>query len=94
MTALRPPLRHRDFLKLDKNYQAAASAVNLFYVSDKDPGITRIKKGKSFSYLLDGHLIEDPKELHRIKVLAIPPAWTNVWICNSPNGHIQATGEY
>lgn len=88
----RAPLRHRDFLKIDKNYEAAASAANLTYVSDKDPGITREKKGKGFVYKLKDETITDEKELERIKKLVIPPAWTNVWISKSPNGHIQATG--
>jgi DNA topoisomerase-1 len=92
MIALRPPLKHRDFLKIDKNYEAAASAANLLYITDKDPGIERIKKGKGYSYQYKGQIIDDPKELDRIKGLVIPPAWTNVWISKSPNGHIQATG--
>lgn len=92
MAALRPPLRHRDFLKIDKNYEAAASAAHLIYVSDKDPGITRVKKGKRFSYVFNHEHVKDPKELERIKKLVIPPAWTNVWICKSTQGHIQATG--
>src|SRR5688572_33442428 len=85
-------LSHRDFLRIDKNYEAAASAAKLVYVTDKDAGISRIKKGKGFSYVFKDELITDEKELERIKKLVIPPAWTNVWISKSPNGHIQATG--
>jgi DNA topoisomerase-1 len=92
MTVLRPPLKHRDFLKIDKNYEAAASAAHLIYVTDKNPGIERIKKGKGYSYTYKGEIVDDPKELDRIKKLVIPPAWTDVWICKSPNGHIQVTG--
>jgi DNA topoisomerase I len=92
MVALRPPLKHRDFLKIDKDYEAAASAANLIYVTDKDAGIERIKKGKGFLYTFKGEPIQDEKDLDRIKKLVIPPAWTNVWISKSPNGHIQATG--
>ncbi|TKK71554.1 DNA topoisomerase IB [Ilyomonas limi] len=72
--------------------EKAAQAVNLIYVSDTAPGITRIKKGKSFSYLLNGQPVKDKEELQRIKSLVIPPAWENVWICPLPNGHLQATG--
>jgi len=62
-------------------------------VSDTKPGIGRKRAGKHFSYIgLDGKPIRDPDELKRIRSLAIPPAWTNVWICPQPNGHIQATG--
>jgi DNA topoisomerase-1 len=87
-----PILSHRDFLKIDKDYEAAASVVNLIYVSDKDPGIARIKKGNGFSYRYQNKTVTDEKVLERIRKLVIPPAWTNVWICAKPNGHIQATG--
>jgi DNA topoisomerase-1 len=92
MVALRPPLKHRDFIKIDKDYEAAASAAHLNYVTDKDPGIERIKKSRGFTYTFNGEVIADKKDLERIKKLVIPPAWTNVWICQSANGHIQATG--
>lgn len=80
MSTASPALSHRDFLRIDKNYEAAASAANLIYVSDKEPGITRVKKGKGFSYYYKDNLIEAENELERIKKLVIPPAWTNVWI--------------
>ena len=51
-----------------------------------------IKKGKGYTYLYEGKPIKDQETLERIKKLAIPPAWTNVWICPKENGHIQATG--
>ncbi len=92
MVKARAPLKHNDFLKIDKDYEAAASAANLVYVSDKDPGITREKKGKNFTYHFKGKKVIDENELARIRKLVIPPAWSNVWICKSPNGHIQATG--
>jgi DNA topoisomerase-1 len=85
-------LSHRDFLKIDKNYEAAASAAHLIYVRDSDEGITRKKKGKGFAYYYKGEVVQDAAQLERIKTLVIPPAWTNVWICRLPNGHIQATG--
>ena len=70
-----------------------AKAAGLRYVSDASPGIRRKRAGKNFSYIgLDGKPIHDREELKRIRSLGIPPAWTNVWICPRPNGHIQATG--
>jgi DNA topoisomerase-1 len=71
----------------------SAQAAGLRYVNDTQPGIRRKKSGKGFSYLgTDGKTIRDSRELARIRSLAIPPAYTDVWICPSPNGHIQATG--
>jgi DNA topoisomerase I len=72
---------------------AAAEEAGLQYVSDHRPGYTRRAKGKHFDYFnTDGKSIRDDQRRLRIKRLAIPPAWTDVWICPSPNGHIQATG--
>lgn len=85
-------LSHKEMLKLDKDYTLAAEAADLVYVNDKDTGITRLKKGTGFTYLLEDKPVKDEKQLERIRKLAIPPAWTNVWICKKPNGHIQATG--
>jgi DNA topoisomerase I len=85
-------LTHREFLKTDRDYEKAASAVNLFYVKDNEPGIARVKKGKGYSYILDSKPIKDKSNLQRIRKLVIPPSWTNVWICRQENGHIQATG--
>lgn len=66
---------------------------NLRFVSDNSPGFFREKFGKEFKYYdLDGKTIKDKKDLQRIKSLAIPPAWKDVWICPTGNGHIQATG--
>lgn len=87
-----PILSHRDFLKIDKQYEAAASVVHLQYVNDKEEGITRIKKGNGFSYAYKGRTVKDAKTLDRIRKLVIPPAWTKVWVCPSANGHIQVTG--
>jgi DNA topoisomerase-1 len=70
-----------------------ASDFHLSYVSDQDPGIRRHKVRDTFRYLdKDGQTVSDEKTLLRIKRLAIPPAWTDVWICPRPNGHLQATG--
>ena len=72
---------------------AAARSARLRYVSDVGPGIRRRRAGKAFSFIgTDGRPIRDRDELGRIKKLAIPPAWTDVWICPFANGHIQATG--
>ena len=73
-------------------HESAASA-GLRYVSDSSPGIRRKRVGTGFTYLgPDGRRITDEKTLERIRKLAIPPAYTDVWICPSPNGHLQATG--
>ena len=71
----------------------AAEEAGLRYVHDEQPGYTRKRKGNSFVYYdLEGKVIRDEPRLLRIGRLAIPPAYTDVWICPSPNGHIQATG--
>ena len=71
----------------------AAESAGLRYVSDDRPGICRKKAGKGFAYTrADGSRLTEPDVLKRIKALAIPPAWTNVWICPFADGHIQATG--
>ena len=71
----------------------AAKAAGLRYVTDNIPGIRRVTRGKHFSYIApDGKAITDEAELRRIKSLAVPPAYTDVWICPIPNGHLQATG--
>ena len=71
----------------------SAKAAGLRYVSDETPGIRRRRAGKGFTYIApDGTRLSDAATLARIKSLAIPPAWTDVWVCPRPNGHIQATG--
>jgi DNA topoisomerase I len=71
----------------------AARAAGLRYVSDAAPGIRRRRSGSGFVYTSpDGDRVDDPETLSRIRSLAIPPAWTDVWICLSPRGHLQATG--
>jgi DNA topoisomerase-1 len=71
----------------------SAADAGLRYVSDQVPGIRRKKSGKSFRYLdPSGNPVRDPDQLARIRKLAIPPAYTEVWICFDPRGHIQATG--
>ncbi|MDQ3549559.1 MAG: DNA topoisomerase IB [Chloroflexota bacterium] len=71
----------------------SAKSAGLRYVNDSDAGILRTRRGKGFSYSApDGTRLSDERMLDRIAALAIPPAWTNVWICTSPRGHLQATG--
>jgi DNA topoisomerase-1 len=72
---------------------AAASAAGLQYVSDTMPGFTRVRSGKGFRHLdTEGRPCARSDVLARIRKLAIPPAWRDVWICALPNGHLQATG--
>ncbi|MFD1141763.1 DNA topoisomerase IB [Larkinella insperata] len=71
----------------------AARAVKLVYVNDSAPGIQRKRAGDHFKYQdSKGDEIDDEETLDRIKKLALPPAWENVWICSKHNGHLQATG--
>ncbi|PWK69936.1 DNA topoisomerase IB [Aminobacter sp. AP02] len=69
----------------------AALSASLNYVTDSEPGVLRRKTGRSFRYTSNGKAV-NRTTLGRIKSLAIPPAWTDVWICPDPDGHIQATG--
>src|SRR5215470_17926610 len=85
-------LSHKQFLRVDHDYEQAAEAAHLVYVTDQEPGITRIKRGKGYSYGFQGKTVTDPPVIQRIRGLAIPPSWTKVWICPTANGHIQATG--
>ena len=72
---------------------SAAKAAQLRYVNDRGPGISRRGAAGRFAYRDSrGKVIRDAAELGRIKSLAIPPAWTDVWICPLQNGHLQATG--
>jgi DNA topoisomerase-1 len=71
----------------------AAEEAGLRWTTDAKPGIERRRAGRGFSYRApDGRVVRDPKVLERIRSLAIPPAWTNVWISTDPRGHLQATG--
>ena len=70
----------------------AAEYAGLAYVTDDKPGISRKRSGHGFRYIAaNGGRLDEPAR-KRIKALAIPPAWTEVWICPRANGHIQATG--
>ena len=80
-------------LKVVTDGEEAAAEAGLRYVSDDQPGYSRKRKGEEFEFFdMEGKPISDEQRVLRIKRLAIPPAWTDVWICPSPNGHIQATG--
>jgi DNA topoisomerase-1 len=73
--------------------QDDALAASLRYVCDTEHGISRVRNGRHWCYVLpDGSRLSKPEELDRIAGIAIPPAWTDVWICPHANGHIQATG--
>lgn len=64
----------------------------LRYVYDDEPGISRVKKGRGFAYYRAGRLIQNKPEKQRLKALALPPAWKNVWISIDPDAHLLATG--
>lgn len=73
--------------------EADAADAGLVYICDDQPGISRRRAGRGFCYRMpDGSLVRDPQTLARIRALAIPPAYTEVWICINPRGHLQATG--
>lgn len=64
-------------------------SVGLIYVSDTEPGIRRLRRGKGFSYRQpDGRTLTDETERQRIRALGLPPAYENVWICIRPEGHL------
>ncbi len=71
----------------------AAKSAALAYTDDSKPGIRRIRAGRGFIYRTAiGKKLRDAAALARIRALVIPPAWANVWICPTANGHVQATG--
>ncbi|MDP2356304.1 MAG: DNA topoisomerase IB [Beijerinckiaceae bacterium] len=77
----------------EEQAQDAAVRAGLRYVSDDEPGIMRKRKGKGFVFLdARGKQVKDAATLDRIRKLAVPPAYENVWICADADGHIQATG--
>jgi DNA topoisomerase-1 len=80
-------------LDIDTDPVIAAEEAGLRYVSDDQPGYSRKLSGKKFIYFdAEGKEIRDETRILRLNRLAVPPAYTDVWICPSPNGHIQATG--
>jgi len=79
--------------RLNGNSYNCARAAGLRYVCDDAPGIARRSRGKAFRYLHpDGSPVRDRPTLGRIRALAVPPAWREVWICARDDGHLQATG--
>jgi DNA topoisomerase-1 len=83
----------RQLDRIQRDPLLTAKAAGLRYVTDAKPGLTRHRAGKSFSYRTpEGTVCRDKATLTRIKSMALPPAWTNVWICADANGHLQATG--
>ncbi len=73
--------------------EESAKAASLQHITDQRPGITRRRAGSGFTYRApDGSRVGEPATLARIRALAIPPAWTDVWISPIANGHVQATG--
>lgn len=101
MTAARAarsrPARRRktraEILDLPTDPVESAQEAGLRYVTDTGPGIRRRRAGRGFTYVgVDGNRITDRGQLERIRSLAIPPAWTDVWISPTRRGHIQATG--
>ncbi|MBP2290523.1 DNA topoisomerase IB [Azospirillum rugosum] len=78
---------------LQADSKEAAACAGLIYVSDEEPGIRRRRAGKGFTYKWpDGQTVTEEDTLARIRKLAIPPAYRDVWICTEPEGHLQATG--
>ncbi|WP_328818089.1 hypothetical protein [Nonomuraea cypriaca] len=80
--------------RLPPNVRGSASAVHELHPSDHgEQGIRRVRRGRGFGYERPGgRPVRDRATLERIKALAIPPAWADVWICRSPRGHLQAVG--
>jgi DNA topoisomerase-1 len=93
--AAAPTAREEDALRAARSTDPAESAraARLRYVTAQMPGIRRRRSGKGFVYVApNGKSIHDPDELRRFRLLAIPPAWRDVWICPAANGHLQASG--
>ncbi len=70
----------------------AAREAGLRYSSDTEPGIRRLRRGSGFRYVAPGGRAPSERDLQRIRSLAIPPAYQDVWICSDSRGHLQATG--
>src|SRR5262245_17576440 len=77
----------------ESDAEEAAVSAGLRYVSEGEPGYRRVRRGKGFGYLDPrGKPVRDTKTIDRFKALVVPPAWTDVWLCADPRGHLQATG--
>ena len=86
-------MKNGQLKKLGTDPVATAKAARLVYVSGNEEGITRIRSGKGFIYRYRNKPVKSKTQLKRIQSLVLPPAWTDVWICVLPNGHLQATGK-
>jgi DNA topoisomerase I len=86
-------LTRNELRDIGTDVEKAAELASLVYTTDTMKGIQRVRKGKNFTYLLSDKEVNDEKQLARIRKLAIPPAWEEVWICKLHNGHLQATGK-
>src|ERR1700743_3255653 len=91
-TEIAVALSHKEFLQIEGDPVKAAATVDLVYVSDRQPGILRSKRGEGFTYVYNKRVVKDRGQRARIRRLVIPPAWKRVWICADDKGHIQATG--
>jgi DNA topoisomerase-1 len=81
-------MRHRR----SREFVVSAKAAGLLYVTDSLPGISRRRVGRGFSYVdPDGRVIREREHIRRFRSLVIPPAWSDVWICPAPEGHLQVT---
>ncbi|MES2512317.1 MAG: DNA topoisomerase IB [Pseudomonadota bacterium] len=90
----KPAAPEKNLAKPPRPHISSTGVTGLFYNSDEKPGFTRVKSGKHFRYKdTKGDWVRDAEEIQRINKLAIPPAYTDVWICPSRNGHLQATGK-
>ena len=84
---------HRVARRVAVDPETSARSVGLRYVCDREPGFTRRRAGRGFSYWReDGTRIRDRRTLDRVRTLAIPPAWREVWIASAPDAHLQAVG--
>jgi DNA topoisomerase I len=86
------PLRAAHATALQNDPARTARVAQLVYIRSASKGIERMGAGGHFHYRINGRALRDRTALERIRALAIPPAWTHVWICADPNGHLQATG--
>ena len=90
---MRQSMATRAGLDREREFRAAAQSARLRYVSDTERGFGRRRRGKALTYVRPGGAtLRDKATLDRIRSLAIPPAWKDVWICPAANGHLQATG--
>ncbi len=93
MTMSTEPINASRLKKISTDPVATAKAAKLIYTKETEEGIRRVRKGKGFTYTYRNKTIKSQSQLNRIRSLVLPPAWEDVWICVSPNGHLQATGK-